>query len=57
MGKEESVFNKTSYNLEAEKVKNYLQNLILSLDIVTVNTFQNAFKQCFTLKLSVCGVE
>ena len=29
MEKEESVFNKTSYNLKDEKVKCYLQNLKL----------------------------
>lgn len=29
MEKEESVFNKKSYNLKDEKAKRYLQNLIL----------------------------
>lgn len=35
--KEESHSNKTGYNTTDEKVKNYLQNLTLSAEVVTVN--------------------
>lgn len=55
--KRESVFNKTSYNLEDEKVKNYLQNLILSADIVNANIFPECFSTSFYIEIvSVYGV-
>lgn len=39
----DSAFNKTSYNLEDEKVKSYLQNLILRANLVTANIFLKYF--------------
>lgn len=42
-GRREKVFLITSYNLKDEKVNNYLQNLILSADIVTANIFPEFF--------------
>lgn len=39
----DSAFNKTSYNVEDEKVKSYLQNLILRADLVTANIFLKYF--------------